>query len=413
VSIDVLLAKQIATEFVVVGGTIVLPKIYSYLGALTHLTNVASSSKTEFVQDTHGRYVLKTTDSNGKVTVDEFNKFYQDIITDDGNFCKAFGVAKPGVATDNDKCAVMIAECLGTDLQDKDACKANFKGLSDVSDNLKGWNSLSKDQVRYAAYRVLLGYGINGSYNEKGDYTYLDVNGTPLMSDDDIKKYFTLDVPIPVGAPGGPALPVPPVPVGTPLPTPTVVPVPDKKIAYIKNLMKLVGTIITPSKDPSGRPMMVKQLAPIQEVPFVPAFVPSMGMGVYGHMVRPLIGGYEENTITGIQYGGSVDDISKIVRRIQSKVDILRSRNAIPQDKVSYINDKISKLQSVGQSVETGESMINDYLIVSSQYPNKHIVFTDDDIKTIKAKLDADKQKLESKLNKFNKLDMRLVTVMN
>ena len=56
--------------------------------------------------------------------------------------------------------------------------------------------------------------------------------------------------------------------------------------------------------------------------------------------------------------------------------------------------------------------MINDYLIVSSQYPNKNIIFTEDDIKTIKAKLDEDKQKLESKLNKFNKLEMRLIAII-
>ena len=394
-----LLSKQIASKFDVVSNTIVLPKIYSYIGAMIDITNTTSSSKTEFVQDTQGRYILKTTDKNGTVTIDEFNKFFLDLISKDDEFCKPFGV-NDNDPNDNEICSKMFAECLGTDLQNKEACKANFKGLSDVSDNLRGWIDLSQEQQRYAAYRVLLGYGINGSYDKTGNYTYVDVNGTPLMSDNDIKKYFTFDVQIPVGAPGNPGV--------APLAVPNV----DKKIAYIKKLMQLVGTIITPSKDSSGRPMMVKQLPVIQQLPFVPAFVPTMGMGVYGHMVRPLIGGNDENAITGIQYGGDSSDIENIVKRIQSNVAILRNRNAIPQDKVSYINEKITKLQSVGRDIENAESMINDYLIVSSQYPNKNIIFTEDDIKTIKTKLDENKQKLESKLNKFNKLEMRLIAII-
>jgi hypothetical protein len=400
IGLNNLLLKQIASKFDVVSNTIVLPKVYSYIGAMIDITNTTSSSKTEFVQDTQGRYILKTTNKNGKVTIDEFNKFFLDLITKDDQFCKSFGVNNPD-ANDNEICSKMFAECLGTDLQNKEACKANFKGLSDVSDNLRGWINLSPEQQRYAAYRVLLGYGINGSYDKSGNYTYVDVNGTPLMSDNDIKNYFTFDVKIPVGAPGndlGPA--------------PLVVPNVEKKIAYIKKLMQLVGTIITPSKDSSGRPMMVKQLPVIQQLQFVPAFVPTMGMGVYGHMVRPLIGGYDENAITGIQYGGDSSDIENIVKRIQSKVAILRNRNAIPQDKVSYINEKITKLQSVGRDIENGESIINDYLTVSSLYPNKNIIFTEDDIKTIKTKLDEDKQKLESKLNKFNKLEMRLIAIV-
>ena len=403
VELSELLKYNLATEFRPISSkltiTFALPKVDSFIGSLVQFKPSATTSRSDFVQDMNGRFVLRTTESDGKVSLDEFDTFFSKLIKDDKDFCKAFGSNKD-VPGENEKCAVMVAECLGNDLVDKEACKVHFKDLGSVSKTLVAWNGLSDDQKRYAAYRVLLGYGITGSFNRNGDYAYIDEKDLPLLGDDDIIKHFSLN-------PGDAAL--------------------SDKVAYIKRLMTKVGVIITQSRDPTGRPMMVKpEPAKQLQLLFTPALIPAIGMGGmagmgmgmgmgsgFGHMMRPMVGGNEETAITGIQYGGGMNDIKNITRRIKHMIDILRQRNAIPSDKVTYINDKLSKLIVVANEVDNGESMLNDYLIVSSQFPNKNNVFTEDDIRNIKAKLDADKKKMEDKLNKFSKLEMRLVTVMN
>jgi hypothetical protein len=333
-----------------------------------------------FSLNENGLYVLKTIDNNGKVIDHNFDATYVEM-TEGNDFCRTFGSSK-GTA---DNCAKMYAECLGANMHDASKCRTHFKSLQSVSKNLKGWNSLSSEQKRYAAYRVLLGLGINGYYDENGDYSYMK-NNIPYLDNSEIIN--TLGI--------------------------SSDPKSTEKVEYIKKLMDTVNVIksqnVRPSSDRPSKPAEVRpNVAMINPTMIIPQFG-QLFAGLHG-----LHGGARENTnIDLIQYGGGIDDAHRIINNIRSKLDLLASKGRALNAKDRHnIEDKIGKFMSLASEITNLDRVLVDFLVASSQHPEKDIVFTRKDVDKIKSDLDARRQEMSKKINKFEKLDMKLLYSLN
>ena len=383
---------EVSKDAIEVGGSFAIANNNSFINALGPVISKTTNTYA-FSLNENGLYVLKTIDRYGKVIEDNFDATYVNM-TKGNDFCRTFGSSKGNTA---DKCAKMYAECLGSNMHDTEKCRTNFRELKSVSKNLKGWNSLSSEQKRYAAYRVLLGLGITGNYDERGDYSYIKENKAYLsdsqivaslgISSTDLKK--------------------------------------QDKVEYIKKLMETVNVIQSqnvsslsnrpehgpdhrPEKEPEHRPSVL-MMSPVMHNPLM-MVIPQL----FGSM-RAQHGGYEENMNTNlIQYGGGVEDAARIVANIRGKIELLASKGrALNANTKKVIEDKIEKFGALAIEITNLDSVLVNFLVASSQFPNKDIVFTQKDVENIKEKLDAKKRDMNKKLDKFAKLDAKLVVSMN
>ena len=373
----------------------------SYIGAMSRHVRPANLLRYEFYQEPNGKFNLRTYDQNGQPVSQDFSNDFNKLVgTND--FCKAFGV-QGALPTDVARCGQMIADCLGDVTADVGRCRANFKTIDDLSENLRGWNTLADDQKRYMAYRVLIGLGVNPSLDSKtGNYVFVDAQGNPIYTRDELFTFFGLagtNLP-PVG--GAPAVPA--------------TAATSKHVSYIHKLMGLVGTLETKRRVGDSRPTIAVAASP-SFITIRPALL-SMGLGLPGLAMgglRPVMpggvmfGGADSNLISTIQYGAGNDAVSKIVDTIRAKLGVLsQGKSTITAEKRTYIEQKLGNMLSLSGEIDSMDNLLTNAIALANQHGTKDIVFTETDLANFKAQLEARQQKMATSLNKMDRLSLVL-----
>jgi hypothetical protein len=340
----------------------------------------------KFEQNANGLFILKKIDTKtNQISEHDFTADFAKLVQ--GNeYCRFFGA---GVATGDEKtnCGVLIASCIGETTHDVKSCRINLLKVDTPTTKFRGWNTLSLDQRRYFAYRILLGLGIPGNWDKNGNLTFIDESGKPIYSIDEIKSFIVDDA--------------------------------DNKeklskdknkftpnAEYVLTLLKTVGTIVTYSRpNVSGRPSM----SAISKPSFI-TINPRMG-GNFGLSSFKLFGGANESQFETIQYGGGTADAEKIIASIKQKIDALDKINprALPSDKKAYINDKISKFYNLAQEIDNYEQLLVSYITIAAQYPTKDIVITEQEIDRFRSESNKKKTAMAQKIQKFDTLQLKLV----
>jgi len=277
----------------------------------------------------------------------------------------------------------MYIDCLGENTKDINKCRNHFRNLPDISKNLRGWNGINNMQKRLFAYNVLNGLGLYGIYNKENNYTYVNDDGSYIMSDNEIIAALGLIIPTNIPA----------------------------KLAYIENLMIIVGTIDTPNKKISNKTPSIR--FGTVNIATSPTINPHIigGPMLMGALLRPMIGG-SDNSVPLVQYLDT--GAQHIIRPILDKLELLKSKGRIlPTDQRNLIDKRIREFQTIVLELNNYENVLASYLSVASQFNNKDITLTQSDVDTIKRNIDERKRKMSSKLTKFEDLNMRLLQVMN
>jgi len=345
-----------------------------------------------FEQNANGLFILKKIDpKTNQIIEQDFTADFSKLV-ENNQFCRFFGAGRADkdinkVDSANTTCGSLIADCIGETTHDVKRCRANFLNIDTPTKGFRGWNTLSPDQRRYVAYRILLGLGIPGTWDKNGNLTFVDENGKPIYSIDEIKSFIVESE------------------------------AKKKELAADKNAFKLqaeyvsrlltdVGTIVTYSRpNVSGRPSM----SPISKPSFI-TINPRMG-GNFGLSSFKLVGGANESQFETIQYGGGIDDANKIILSIRQKIDALDKINprALPADKKAYINDKITKFYNLAQEVDNYEQLLVAYITIAAQYPTKDIVITEQEIDKFRIESNKKKTAMAQKIQKFDTLQLKLV----
>jgi hypothetical protein len=424
----VLFANSIQTDVANNVIHLVAPAPNSLFSAAAMNFRKGSGQSYQFVQDPTGLFNLNQIDAAGNVIATyDFTADFNKLTRTDG--CKAFG----GSGSFN-VCQNMIVDCLGQATHDTARCVAHFKSLPDISTNLRGWAGLGAEQKRYMSYRVLLGFNLPPVLNVNGDYSYVDANGVNVYTDDNIKAQLDLNTPVgrynpePI-APGGAAaaaagaqivLPGAVGAAGAGRPGNEAQVVADK-VAYIRKLMTSVGTIVTKTRPGSFRPRMDDIKPPTVSI-FAGSFVPSLAfpavalraMHMHGGAKASIDASIEELENSTIMYGGSIDDINKIVKSIEQKKQVLADLGAKLSDKqLQYIKEKMNSFTQLGVKIEEIDNLLVNIISLTSQYPNRDIAFTEADIARYQERQQKDKQKLVEKMAKMHKLDTKLLYARN
>jgi hypothetical protein len=370
---------------------------HSYLGAINRHVRPSNQYRYEFYQDkSNGVFQLRKYGPQG-VEAEDFSRDF-DKLVGANSFCKAFGV-QSSTPNENVVCGQMIASCLGETTSDATQCRAHFKGLTDVSDHLRGWNVLADEQKRYMAYRVLNGLAIPPNLTKNGNYSYYDDNGNLIYSKDHLFSALNLaGTTIPGGAAG------------------SATAANSKHVAYVVKLMELVGTIETkrkvgdnrPTHASFGRPTFITVPSVFVRSPGIMPMLPMMGFSRMGVGMAPMFGGSEVSNTT-IQYGGNSADVRRIVDAIRNKIAILnKNGSGLSSDKIRYIDAKLNNLMSIGNEIETFDSILSNAISMANQYGPKEIIFSPNDLSNFKAKLEQSQAKLASKIGKIEQLGLVL-----
>jgi len=414
------------------------PAPKSQIGAMAlNFTKGTPGTHYHFQQDETGLFQLVTI-ANGQLSARDYTSVLQDL-TSKGDNCTVFG----GSGKYN-ICAKMISDCVSQGTHDTDQCIANFKGLPQVSTHLKGWKSLPIGEQRYMAYRVLLGLNLPPVLNRNGDYSYFtdSLNVNLVYSDNNLIKHLQLDSPVaeydpePVGIAGtGPTLGSQIFITGAtgtggtpgksrlaapgPLETAAEAQLVAEKLEYVKKLMNMVGTIQTPTRPGSNRPTMDELSPPVYQV-FSGTFIPNYSLP--GMALKGLTGGardhiessIEELENSTIMYGGSHNDVLRMISSISNKIKMLdeNGQRLTPQNR-AYIQSKLDSFSKLSESIDTIENLLVSYITLRSQYPNKEIAFTNADIERLQKKQQEDKAKLVEKMAKMARLDTKLIYARN
>lgn len=368
----------------------------SFTGAMGPVKSSTAEFTFAFDQTANGLFVLKKFDKSGKIVSQDFSDDFSKLV--EGNeFCRAFGAGNASKSTDPAEiakakfaCASLVADCLGETTHNTEACRANFAKVAVPTKKFRGWNKLSKDQRRYASYRILLGLGIAGRWNSDGNLTFAN-NDVPIYDEATIKTLI----------PGANA----------------------EHVEYVQTLMKTLGTIETTAKKVDGvaRPSMSAMSVP-KFITINPRLAGTAGLsGLSGFSgLRNIIGNMnggaiqEEQQISSIQYGGGIDDANRIILSITGKMNALKTINpkALPPSKEQYIRNKMSSFESLAREIDDLERIVITYITLASQHPAKDIVFTELEVNNFKAEAEKRQQLLASKINKFESLGNLMVNKM-
>jgi len=314
----------------------------------------------DMLQDNVGNYVLKVTDERGNITEENIMNI---IIPESDNMCAFFGANNKNPA-EVPICTQLVIECLG-DSKNTTACVNTFLNkITTPSTKLKAFDTLPKARQQFISYKILTGFGFNGKRNTNGDL--------------DFKSYTSNDIKTELEKHGGTSQSV--------------------HIKYIQKLMDTVGVIVAPSSTTGTRPKFQHS----EQTSY-----PTISLNNSGF--SPLIfqtGAGNTNLITSIQYGGSEKDAKKIQRKIEHLIATLKKINprALPIASENKIKVKLEEFKDISKEIEIAENLINSYITVTAQYPNKDIVFTEAEIKELNNIANKKKQKMSSKLNKLNQL---------
>lgn len=368
----------------------------SFTNAMGPVVKPSEGFTYSFEQNDNGLFILKKIGKNNEVVAANFNDRFAELAKDN-EFCRVFGAGKSTKETDPAKveaakfaCGSLINDCIGENTHNVERCRLNFVTVQEPTKRFRGWNKLAHDERRYVSYRILLGLGISGRYNEDGNLEFVDKIGEPIYTTDVLKAL------IPNAQ--------------------------DVHIDYIKTLMKTLGVVKTNSKvSGTARPSLGKVSQPHVGVVLNPRLVGVLGManlrGIIGNSLNGLnmIGGaQEEKQISAIQYGGNAEDINKITLSIVNKINTLKEINprALPREKEQYIMGKIHSFRSLADEVEKLEQLVVTYITLASKYQSKDIVFTELEINAAKEKADKLKQEMSNKINKFEKLGNLMINKM-
>lgn len=395
---------------VVIGVPILLTlrSIYSLSGSVYLMCSQAQNSFTyamgplikpsegftyAFEQNDNGLFILKKMGKKNEVISDNFSERFAELAKDN-EFCRVFGAGKASkdpLKADEAKfaCGSLINDCIGESTHNVERCRLNFVNVEVPTKKFRGWNKLALDEKRYVSYRILLGLGIAGRYNEDGDLEFVDRIGEPIYTPDFLKAL------IPNAK--------------------------DVHVDYVKSLMKTLGVIKTNSKVGGlSRPSLGKVSQPLIGLVINPRLSGVLGMGnlrgVLGNSLN-MFGGaqQEENQVSTIQYGGSVEDINKITGSVMNKIETLKEMNprALPKEKEKYIVGKLHSFRALANEVDKLEQLVVTYITLASKYQSKDIVFTELEIKAANEESSRLKQQMSSKINKFEKLGNLMINKMS
>ena len=346
-----------------------------------------------FEQNDNGLFVLKKMDSKtNSVIASNFDSRFAEL-AENNEFCRVFGAGKASKdplkeADAKFACGTLINDCIGENTHNLERCRANFLNVEVPTKKFRGWNKLANDERRYVSYRILLGLGISGKYDNDGNLEFFNDKTGVYAHDDAVIK--------------------------------ALIPkINDAQLEYVRTLMRTLGVIKTNTSKVAGttRPSLGKISAPGTSMVLNPRVVGVLGVAglrqVLGNNLN-MIGGAQENNVSTIQYGGSQADITKITDSINHKIETLKAVNprALPQEKEAYIRGKMADFARVASEVEQLEHLIVTYITLAHKYAAKDIVFTELEINAAKEEADRKKQQMSQKISKFEQLGSLMINKM-
>jgi hypothetical protein len=305
----------------------------------------------------HGNYGLREYKDNIKGRLINLLEISKEDFKDE--VCKIFGALD---MNDNESetniCSSILIDCTGPTNGNSESCKRHFLNIKDPSTKLRAWEGINEVKRQYLAYRILLCFDIKGKLNNEGYTTFVDENDKPFMSDDDIKKYFSLN-------------------------NLTATQITDRHVQYIQKLMTTAGTIITNIEVEDDKDIYI--------IPSLKFQAPTVKK-LKGY---PFIGG----NLTNI---GSMKDAESIVNKIQYRTNELKKKGiklTAKDDK--YIKDKLKKFTDIYKEADDLEQKIIQIELMSSR--NKKTQFTLDNIMNLRKELDKKHKQVGGYIDKMNK----------
>ena len=372
-----LLDNRLLIDSIVSGNkSLSLVTLSSYLGCFEPIPfGSAYSSGLTFEFTKHGALILK----NGQTEIN----IYEELIGQDEEFCKAFG-AEAGEFGPDANCPELFANCLAADANDEFRCRELIKEIN-IQKEVSLWRNLDPDRRRYAAYRVLFGLKINGIVT--GNIrSFVNTNGTPYMTDDEIKTLIGLN--------------------GTPQH--------ELILKYIKDMLIIVDKIqfttensTVPTKGfgqgipakftfPLHEPQYevlpyIGNEVPIQQLSFRPRLLNQFGQS--GGSLKPI----------NILYGGNIkDNIYNIVSPIKTTLNNIEAKGIIIKPaKIQKIKGILDTLIHMADDLDHAEEVVNTYRTMMSNNPQLSPI-TDYDFNDALKRLEQKKEEMGKNISRAN-----------
>lgn len=334
----------------------------SYAGACGLMPRKNFTNQYEFARDpkNDNNIILITKDASGKIIKQNFEEDLRNMVK--GNkYCKAFGSN-----TDKVNCAQMYADCIGTATNDVTKCRAHFKNLKSVSENLRGWNNLETNEKIYMAYRVLHGLGIYGKLNINGDLDFTN------YTDEEIQEHIQLEY------------------------SPTDVKLNENKIKYLKSLMSLIKIIHqNQSNDKDPRPIMQYDYPKA----YTNEIVVSIAPGNFGFLFGNQFGGY--------------DDVGRIKNKFDNIMDLTNKLYEkgmkLSDEQNKKINDLIDKTYVLNDDLTNQEKLLITQSAINAKYPLKTVTYSTAELEKLSQTVMNNKEHLIKRMNKIDNVAMQLM----